>query len=98
MLERIDEVMAIMLPSLREERAASYSPFLPICPRTGMVLYVPIVAHDVKAGTVSYDDPETRERVTRSRSPAATASCNGSRTGRCAGSRSASTMKWPART
>ena len=29
-----------------------------------MVLYVPIVAHDVKAGTVSYDDPETRERVT----------------------------------
>ncbi len=43
MLERIDKVMAIMLPSLREERAASYSPFLPICPRTGVVLYVPIV-------------------------------------------------------
>src|SRR5580658_228685 len=63
-LECIDQVMAIMLPSLREERAASYSPFLPICPRTGMVLYVPITAHDVKAGTVSYDDPETKERVT----------------------------------
>jgi lysyl-tRNA synthetase class 1 len=64
MLERIDRVMAIMLPSLREERAASYSPFLPICPRTGAVLYVPIVAHDARAGTVSYDDPETNERVT----------------------------------
>src|SRR6266536_1913930 len=64
MLERLDAVMKIMLPSLREERAASYSPFLPICPRTGMVLYVPISEHDVKAGTVSYDDPETRERVT----------------------------------
>ncbi len=64
MLERFDSVMAIMLPSLREERAASYSPFLPICPRTGVVLQVPIVAHDVKAGTVSYDDPETGERVT----------------------------------
>src|SRR6202047_4999725 len=63
-LERFDAVMAIMLPSLREERAASYSPFLPICPRTGVVLQVPIVEHDVKAGTVSYDDPETRERVT----------------------------------
>src|SRR6202163_1297891 len=63
-LERIDQVMAIMLPSLREERAASYSPFLPICPRTGVVLYVPIVAHDVKTGTISYDDPETKERVT----------------------------------
>jgi len=63
-LEKIDEVMAIMLPSLREERAASYSPFLPICPRTGVVLQVPIVEHDKKAGTVSYDDPETKERVT----------------------------------
>lgn len=63
-LERIDEVMKIMLPSLREERASSYSPFLPISPRTGIVLQVPIVAHDVKAGTVSYDDPDTRERVT----------------------------------
>src|ERR1700674_5196349 len=50
MLARIDKVMAIMLPSLRVERAASYSPFLPICPRTGAVLYVAISAHDVKAG------------------------------------------------
>ncbi|RJF68223.1 lysine--tRNA ligase [Rhodopseudomonas palustris] len=63
-LARLDKVMAIMLPSLREERAASYSPFLPICPRTGVVLQVPIVEHDVAAGTVSYDDPETKERVT----------------------------------
>src|SRR6202048_2249803 len=63
-LERIEQVMAVMLPSLREERAASYSPFLPICPRTGEVLYVPIVEHDVKAGTISYDDPETGERMT----------------------------------
>src|ERR1700709_2705852 len=63
-LERFDAVMAIMLPSLREERAARYSPFLPICPRTGVVLQVPITAHDVKAGTISYDDPETKESVT----------------------------------
>src|SRR5688500_8859351 len=64
MLARLDKVMAIMLPWLREERAATYSPFLPICPRTRRVLYVPIVAHDVKNGTISYDDPETRERIT----------------------------------
>ena len=32
-LARFDKVMAIMLPSLREERAATYSPFLPIDPR-----------------------------------------------------------------
>ncbi|ALK10992.1 lysine--tRNA ligase [Blastochloris viridis] len=63
-LERFDQVMAIMLPSLRQERAQSYSPFLPICPRTKVVLQVPIVARDVNAGTISYDDPETAERVT----------------------------------
>jgi lysyl-tRNA synthetase class 1 len=63
-LERFDQVMAIMLPSLREERASTYSPFLPISPTTGVVLQVPIVAHDAKAGTITYEDPETKERVT----------------------------------
>src|SRR5271168_2540973 len=62
-LARYDEVMAIMLPSLRAERALSYSPFLPISPRTGVVLQVPILAHDVAAGTISYDDPDTGERM-----------------------------------
>jgi lysyl-tRNA synthetase, class I len=62
-LERFDEVMAIMLPSLREERAQTYSPFLPISERTGDVLQVPIVAHDAKAGTIAYDDPDTGERI-----------------------------------
>ena len=64
MLERFDEVMAIMLPSLREERAQSYSPFLPISPKSGIVLQVPIVARDVKAGTISYEEPDSGERVT----------------------------------
>jgi lysyl-tRNA synthetase class 1 len=63
-LERFDAVMNIMLPSLREERAESYSPFLPISPRTGIVLQVPIVAHDAKAGTITYEDPDTKEHVT----------------------------------
>jgi lysyl-tRNA synthetase class 1 len=63
-LERFDAVMEIMLPSLREERAATYSPFLPVSPRSGEVLQVPIVAHDAKAGTISYDDPQTGERMT----------------------------------
>jgi lysyl-tRNA synthetase class 1 len=63
-LERYDQVMAIMLPSLREERAATYSPFLPISPKTGIVLEVPIVAHDPRAGTITYDDPDSSERVT----------------------------------
>ncbi len=64
MLARLDKVMAIMLPSLREERAATYSPFLPIDPQTGIVLQVPITAHDAKAGTITYEHPETKEPVT----------------------------------
>ena len=63
-LERFDAIMDIMLPSLREERAQTYSPFLPISPRTGVVLQVPIVAHDAKAGTITYEDPDTKEAVT----------------------------------
>ncbi len=63
-LERFERVMAIMLPSLRQERAQSYSPFLPISPASGIVLQVPVVAHDAKAGTISYDDPDSGERVT----------------------------------
>ncbi|MGZ3409413.1 MAG: lysine--tRNA ligase [Xanthobacteraceae bacterium] len=62
-LARFDQVMEIMLPSLREERAATYSPFLPICPRTGIVLQVPIVARDAKAGSITYDDPDTGEHM-----------------------------------
>ena len=64
MLQRFDKVMAIMLPSLREERAATYSPFLPIDPQTGIVLQVPITAHDAKAGTITYEHPDTKEPVT----------------------------------
>ena len=43
MLDCFDEVQAIMLPSLREERAATYSPFLPIHPRTGVVMQAPVL-------------------------------------------------------
>src|SRR5258707_7311126 len=60
-LERIEKVMAVMLPALREEPAASYLPFLPICPRTRRGLYVPVVAHEVKTGTISYDYSATKQ-------------------------------------
>jgi lysyl-tRNA synthetase class 1 len=64
MLRHFEEVMAVMLPSLREERAQSYSPFLPISPTSGQVLQVPVTAHDAKAGTITYDDPDTKKPVT----------------------------------
>src|SRR5260370_28842999 len=56
-LERYEQVMAIMLPSLREERAQTYSPFLPVSPRTGAVLQVPVLAHHPARGTITYEGP-----------------------------------------
>jgi lysyl-tRNA synthetase, class I len=64
MLARYEAVMAIMLPTFREERAATYSPFLPIHPATGIVMQVPIDAVDVGAATISWRDPQTGERFT----------------------------------
>ena len=63
MLERYDEVMAIMLPSLREERRETYSPFLPISPVSGQVLQVPILERKVEAGTIVYRDPDSGDLV-----------------------------------
>jgi lysyl-tRNA synthetase class 1 len=61
-LERYDEVMAVMLPSLREERQQTYSPFLPLHPKTGVVMQVPIDERNRDAGTIVWRDPETGER------------------------------------
>ena len=63
MLEVYDKVMDIILPTLGPERQATYSPFLPISPRTGKVLYVPMIERDAKRGTVVYIDPETNQKV-----------------------------------
>ena len=63
MLAAYDEVMAIMLPSLREERQQSYSPFLPVSPTTGAVLQVPILERNVDTGTIVYRDPDTSALV-----------------------------------
>ena len=56
-----DQIMAVMLKSLREERRQTYSIFLPIHPETGRVLYVPMKEVNAKDGTVTFDDEEGRE-------------------------------------
>lgn len=63
MLRAYDKVMEIILPTLGPERRATYSPFLPICPRTGRVLQVPMVSRHPRKGTVVYVDPETGKKM-----------------------------------
>ncbi len=58
---RYDDLMAVMLRSLRDERRETYSIFLPIHPETGRVLYVPMKHVDGREGTVTFDDADGRE-------------------------------------
>jgi len=60
-LEKYDAIMGVMLPTLGPERRASYSPFLPVSPSTGRVLYVPMKRTDPKAGTITFDDEDGTE-------------------------------------
>lgn len=56
--EKYEAIMAIMLPTLGEERQATYSPFLPISPTSGRVLYVPLKDVNAKAGTITFTDED----------------------------------------
>lgn len=57
-LRKNQAILDIMLPTLRAERAASYSPILPISPVTGRVLQVPVEVVDAEAGTVRFTDED----------------------------------------
>ncbi len=59
--ERYDDVMKVMLKSLRDERRQTYSIFLPIHPETGRVLYVPIKHVDTANGTITFDTEDGAE-------------------------------------
>ncbi|MBB97882.1 MAG: lysine--tRNA ligase [Rhodobacteraceae bacterium] len=60
-VEKYDDVMKVMLKSLREERQQTYSIFLPIHPETGRVLYVPMKSVNREDYTVTFDDEDGRE-------------------------------------
>ena len=42
-LEKYQDVMEIIIPTLGKERQKTYSPFLPVCPETGVVLEIPVL-------------------------------------------------------
>ncbi len=62
MLAVHEEVRQVILPTLGPDRRATYSPFLPIHPRTGIVMQVPMEETRPQDGTVVWRDPETGER------------------------------------
>ena len=55
-LEKYDEIMNIILPTLGNERKKTYCPFLPICPDTGKVLEIPLIEMNKKKSTIVFDN------------------------------------------
>ncbi|OHC74820.1 MAG: lysine--tRNA ligase [Rhodospirillales bacterium RIFCSPLOWO2_12_FULL_58_28] len=60
-LECYDAVADVILPTLGPERRATYSPFLPVCPKTGKVLQAPVVEKNSAAGTIVYVNEDGAE-------------------------------------
>ena len=59
-LEKYEEIMNIILPTLRQERRKTYCPFLPICPKTGKVLEIPLISKDLKSGKVIFENEDSK--------------------------------------
>ncbi len=59
-LEKYEEIMNIILPTLRQERRKTYCPFLPICPKTGKVLEIPLISKDLKSGKVIFENKDSK--------------------------------------
>ncbi len=64
LLKNYQQVMDVMLPTLGEERRETYSPFLPVSPRSGKVLLAKVVETNVDKGTITYiEEDGSREEV-----------------------------------
>ncbi|MDA0938928.1 MAG: lysine--tRNA ligase [Proteobacteria bacterium] len=63
-LEQYDEIMSIMIPTLGEERAGNYSPFLPVCAQTGKVLQAKVIERNINDKTIVYLDESGSKCVT----------------------------------
>ena len=54
--EKYDDIINIILPTLRSERRKTYCPFLPICPETGKVLEIPMENLDKTSGKIIFNN------------------------------------------
>jgi lysyl-tRNA synthetase, class I len=62
-LERFEDIQKVMLPTLGPDRRATYSPFLPISPKSGHVLQVPTLERNLAKGTIVFEDNGERFEV-----------------------------------
>ena len=62
-LAAYDKIMNIMLPTLGEERRATYSPFFPVCPDSGHVLQAKVIATHPDRDSITYVHPDTGAEI-----------------------------------
>ena len=55
-LENYQGIMDIIIPTLGKERQKTYSPFLPICPETGIVLEIPVLEIAEEKSKIIFDN------------------------------------------
>lgn len=58
-LDRFDQIQGVMLPTLGPDRRATYSPFLPVSPKSGHVLQVPTLERNVSKGTIVFEEADS---------------------------------------
>jgi lysyl-tRNA synthetase class 1 len=57
-LAHYDEILEVILPTLGPERQRTYSPFLPVSPKSGRVLQAPVLERDPERGTIVFEDED----------------------------------------
>ena len=62
-LEKYEQIKEIILPTLGKERQRTYSPFLPVCPETGLVLEVPVIEVNKKEGKIIYQNGDKKKET-----------------------------------
>ena len=55
-LENYQGIIDIIIPTLGKERQKTYSPFLPICPETGVVLEIPVLEINKENSKIIFDN------------------------------------------
>ena len=54
LLDMVEEVRALILPTLREEKRQDWSPFFPICPSCGSVYATRVIGYHPERGTLDF--------------------------------------------
>ena len=57
-LQNYEKIMAVMLPTLGPDRQKTYSPFLPLSPKSGKVLQVSVLEVQKDKGTIVFEDED----------------------------------------